>query len=85
MTASLTCRCAAYAFPHAVGRGRCSGSDWLRSHVNDTCAGCIYHYKDSKLRSACELTHCRDPIANCRLYADELRKSREELLAKRKG
>jgi len=67
----VTCSCSAYSFPHRIGGGICSGSDWSSSYRETDGEGC---HRCNCLASdnACDVTQGAESIAHCEGYQDYL-------------
>lgn len=69
--AQITCVCTAYTFPHRLGGGKCSGSEWAASYrevVNTMCGACNAAYDTY----GCEVADGRESIGECEGYQELL-------------
>ena len=67
----VTCSCSAYSFPHRVGGGACSGSDWSSSYREldgEYCQTCNCLNRDNN----CDVTQGVESIVQCEGYQDYL-------------
>lgn len=67
----VTCRCRAYDFPHRIGGGECSGSDWAESYflyVTEGCERCNCRRDDG----SCDVATGLENIAYCEGFIGEL-------------
>jgi hypothetical protein len=69
-----TCHCSAYPFPHRLGGGVCSGTDWLVSYKTLVREECNYCNHDNKNLS-CDVIEGKEPLSSC--PAVELAKLKE--------
>lgn len=70
----VTCICKAYKFPHRVGGGKCSGSEWVESYLmlyGECCQHCNYFRGVNQ----CDVIDGRECIEECDAYQQELRNS----------
>lgn len=68
----VTCLCLAYPFPHRCGGGRCSGSDWAKSYLENEhseCKGCLNLINLVE----CEVSNGQEPIKYCPGYREHFR------------
>jgi hypothetical protein len=59
----ITCRCGAYKFPHRLGGGKCSGSDWAGSCFlfnSDECGTC-----NCNNNGVCEVATGQESVKEC--------------------
>ncbi len=58
----ITCNCSAYNFPHRLGGGKCSGSEWAESYfmtVGECCKQCNCN------NGGCEVATGQENISQC--------------------
>lgn len=66
----VTCLCKAYSFPHRVGGGLCTGSEWAKSYrenVGDLCQTC-----NSEWQGECDVVNGAETIKWCPAYQEHL-------------
>ena len=65
-TFQITCRCAAYKFPHRLGGGRCDGSNWCEMYqifYGSDCKNCSI-----KSDGQCDVVTGRESLTQCPAY-----------------
>ena len=70
MKQQITCRCSAYKFPHRLGGGKCSGSEWAESYhltVRECCELC-----NCNNNGICEVATGQESIKECEGFIDFL-------------
>jgi hypothetical protein len=73
----VTCLCSAYDFPHRIGGGKCSGSDWAYSYMllsGSECAVC----NCLKGSGECDVVNGVEDIRHCEGYQDHLHRQPSE-------
>lgn len=66
----VTCRCHKYSFPHRLGGGKCTGSEWAQSYrftINTECKRCACCKK-----SSCDVADGAEDIGYCEGFQDVL-------------
>ena len=62
----ITCFCTAYEFPHRLGGGKCSGTQWAESYyevIKKECSYCNCHVDNE-----CEVAQGIENIHQCEAY-----------------
>ena len=67
----VTCVCSAYPFPHRIGGGQCTGTEWSASYMevdSANCQTCNCNTQDG----SCDVANGAESFKECEGYMDYL-------------